>query len=179
MSDPISPVTVVASYDGSYEDVGFTLSAFSFVKAQWAIEPDKSAFSTTVSNHYFSTITIPTFLPSQLEGAFTAKTAGGNSSYPTFMNNPQYRLQVHPPPLAQRTAQVGKNSAKVSLRLVLEGARDIPLNAMLVWHGGSERVFECAATLPPHLLLLMHSTALSRTMYSQHPAHIAMVWRMP
>ncbi len=56
------------------------------------------------------------------------------------MNNPQYRLLVHPH--SNRAPQPGKSDLKIGLRLLIEGSRDLPLNLMLLWKGG-ERVLEC------------------------------------
>ena len=40
-------------------------------------------------------IVILVFFSTQIGGTITTKNAGGNPTYPSFMNNPQYRLVLH------------------------------------------------------------------------------------
>ncbi|KAK7691878.1 hypothetical protein QCA50_005282 [Cerrena zonata] len=111
-------ISVIASYDGDYDDVGFTLTALSSIPISWVRE-------STVLHH-----------TKRLTGAFTAKTAGGNPSYPSFMNNPQYRLRIPPGPMSQQRR-------KVHVEMTVESDRHIPVNAMIAWSKGN-RITELA-----------------------------------
>ena len=78
----------------------------------------------------------------QAEGTFTSKTAGGNTTYPTFMNNPQYKLRILPPAAlsagpSQRVP--ARPTEKAHVRAVVEGPRSVPMHVAIVWSGG-ERV---------------------------------------
>jgi calpain-7 len=75
---------------------------------------------------------------SQITNTFTSTNAGGNSTYPTFMNNPQYRLQVHPSTKGLANSRASNQNV---FNVVVRCGRDMPVNIMLVWSGGS-RVFE-------------------------------------
>jgi calpain-7 len=70
--------------------------------------------------------------PVQMQGTFTSKTGGGNSTYPTFMVNPQYEMIIRSPP--SRTATVGN---KASVTLNLQSKKDVPVNVAMVWSQGS------------------------------------------
>ncbi|CAL1711572.1 unnamed protein product [Somion occarium] len=73
----LSPeLLVVASYDGDYDDVGFTVTIYSSTSASWVRD--------AISLPYVK----------KIAGAFTNKTAGGNPTHPTFMLNPQYHLRI-------------------------------------------------------------------------------------
>lgn len=67
----------------------------------------------------------------QVEGSLTSKNSGGNSTYPSFMNNPQYHLRLR---------QADLPAGKADVRLVVEGPRDVPLNVLLVRSPSGERV---------------------------------------
>lgn len=59
------------------------------------------------------------------------------------MNNPQYRLRLHPEDHAGRARN--ERVRKGAVRLTVEGPRDVPLNVMLVWRSENEnreRVFQ-------------------------------------
>ncbi|KAH9889397.1 hypothetical protein C8Q73DRAFT_653542, partial [Cubamyces lactineus] len=112
------PLTLIASYEGERDDVGFTLTAYSNVKLSW-----------------MHSLANPPYAK-EIEGAFTHKSAGGNHTYPTYYLNPQYFLRVHP-----RTTQRGSRDAKADLFISLSGDRQIPMNVTLAWSQG-ERINE-------------------------------------
>ena len=116
-SDASSTISLNASYDGPFDDVGFTVTAYSRLTMRWDETPRKLPFDLRVS------------------GALTAKTSGGNYSLSTFMLNPQYRLRIPP-----ATTQQGP-SAKTRIEVALHAPRDVPVNATAIW-GRGERVFE-------------------------------------
>ncbi|CAE6350565.1 unnamed protein product, partial [Rhizoctonia solani] len=72
-----------------------------------------------------------------VKGNFTSKSAGGNASFPTFMNNPQYRVHIG-------DGATGGTRGRVLVKLTAEGARILPLNMKLVWSGG-KRVSDVVA----------------------------------
>ncbi|KAI6131262.1 hypothetical protein EDD17DRAFT_1466405, partial [Pisolithus thermaeus] len=116
-------LTVLACYDGPFDDVCFTVSVFcgSGLSIKWDEMMVKR----------------PTF-HLQVEGAFTTKNSGGNHSYPTYMLNPQWHLRI----LEQET--ISKAVSPVATVIVTaQGARDVPLNLTAVWSSG-ERVIEIA-----------------------------------
>lgn len=87
---------------------------------------------------------------SQVNGAFTSKTAGGNASLATFMNNPQYRVRIG----AGGSQDAGAGGrTRVPVKLTVEGARTLPLNVKLVWSGG-QRVSELVSP-NAHLTILL------------------------
>ncbi|KAI0669613.1 hypothetical protein C8Q78DRAFT_1070706 [Trametes maxima] len=113
-------LTYIASYEGERDDVGFTLTAYSHVKASWVQSPAKPMHTKDV------------------EGAFTHKSAGGNHTYPSYYLNPQYHLRVHP-----RLGQTPRDArdAKAHISLSLTSDRHIPVNLTLAWSRG-ERINE-------------------------------------
>jgi len=117
-SDTSSTISLNASYDGPFDDVGFTVTAYSRLTMRWDETPRKLPFDLRVS------------------GALTAKTSGGNYTLPTFMLNPQYRLRVPP-----ATTQLQAPSAKTRIEVALHAPRDVPVNATAIW-GRGERVFD-------------------------------------
>jgi hypothetical protein len=77
----------------------------------------------------------------QVSGRWTEKSSGGNHSLPTFMNNPQYRLELTPPPSTS-------SDAFVDLVVSVETEKEVPINVKLVrMHG--ERVFELVVACVP------------------------------
>ncbi|KAF8608405.1 cysteine proteinase [Ceratobasidium sp. AG-I] len=108
-------VSLVACREGSGPDTGYTLSIYSHASVE--IE------AVTHVLGYIKT----------LKGAFNNKTAGGNASLASFMNNPQYRVQIG----AGGSQNAGAGGRKrVPVKLTVEGARKLPLNVKLVWSGG-------------------------------------------
>ena len=116
-SDASGTISLNASYDGPFDDVGFTVTAYSCLTMRWDETPRKLPFDLRVS------------------GALTAKTSGGNHTLSTYMLNPQYRLRVPP-----STTQQGP-SATMRIEVALHAPRDVPVNATAIW-GRGERVFE-------------------------------------
>ncbi|EKM60408.1 uncharacterized protein PHACADRAFT_167770 [Phanerochaete carnosa HHB-10118-sp] len=119
VSDP--SLSLVASYDGPYDDVGFTVMVYSSFPVSWNTEMNVLAYSEKVA------------------GAFTSKNAGGNPSLPSFMVNPQYHLRIH----ADYTAPRAGRGKKVQIKLSLQGERRIPLNILAIWSQG-QRVTDFA-----------------------------------
>jgi calpain-7 len=77
----------------------------------------------------------------QVEGTLTSKNAGGNSTHPTFMVNPQYHLRIHPPKHATSPA-----ARKADVSLTMQIGRDVPVNIAVAWSQG-HRIFEYANLL--------------------------------
>ncbi|KAK0459294.1 uncharacterized protein EV420DRAFT_1677667 [Desarmillaria tabescens] len=117
-NQPSGTLVILASYDGKSQDVGFTLTVYA-----------RSAI--TVS--WDTNVPIPPFT-TEIDSSFTQKNAGGNSTFPTYMVNPQYHLQIHP------MAHI-RSKSKVSL--TMHTAKDLPVNITVVWSQG-QRVFELA-----------------------------------
>ncbi|KAK0183648.1 hypothetical protein F5146DRAFT_1085661 [Armillaria mellea] len=115
---PSGTLVILASYDGKSQDVGFTLTVYA-----------RSA----VTISWDTNVPIPPFT-AEIDSSFTQKNAGGNSTFPTYMVNPQYHLQIHP------MAQI-RSKSKVDL--IMHTAKDLPVNITVVWSQG-HRVFELA-----------------------------------
>ncbi|KAF7297900.1 Calpain catalytic domain-containing protein [Mycena chlorophos] len=111
-------LSIFASYDGPTPEVGFTLTVY-------APESATIAWDKHVQAPPFST---------KIEGSLVHKNAGGNSTHPTYMVNPQYHLRVHPP----KTPNAPK---KADVSLTMQMAREVPINVAVVWSQG-QRVFE-------------------------------------
>ncbi|KAJ8473861.1 hypothetical protein ONZ51_g7595 [Trametes cubensis] len=111
-------LTLVASYDGERDDVGFTLTAYSNAKLAWAHTPMNPPYTKDIG------------------GAFTHKSAGGNHTYPTYYLNPQYFFRIHP-----RTTHRDIRDTKADLSISVSGDRQIPMNVTLAWSQG-ERINE-------------------------------------
>ncbi|KAH9935228.1 uncharacterized protein BXZ73DRAFT_89556 [Epithele typhae] len=109
---PISPseqlITLVASYEGERDDVGFTLTVYANSRTMWVHAPQELLYS------------------KDIEGAFTQKTAGGNHTYPTYYLNPQYHLRVHPP----------RRPTSSSGRRATSHRPPRPVNMVLAWSQG-------------------------------------------
>jgi calpain-7 len=73
----------------------------------------------------------------KITGALNSTTAGGNSTFPTWMNNPQYKLHI--PPSSNEPEARAQAPAKFIVNL--RGARELPLNLTIAW-GEGERIFE-------------------------------------
>jgi calpain-7 len=114
--DASGTITLNVSYDGPFDDIGFTVTAYSGLTMRW----DETLR------------TLPFDL--KISGALTAKTSGGNYTLPTYMLNPQYRLRV---PAATQSGPPAKTRVEVSLH----APRNLPVNATVTW-GRGERVFE-------------------------------------
>ncbi|RPD57666.1 cysteine proteinase, partial [Lentinus tigrinus ALCF2SS1-6] len=113
IAGPEDIITLIASYEGEREDVGYTITLYSNYKA--TANPPKKLLYTK-----------------DIEGAFTQKTAGGNNTYPTYYLNPQYHLRVHPhTDVVTRTRDV-----KAQFAVAASADRHIPVNIMLAWSQG-------------------------------------------
>ena len=142
------PWTIVASYEGEREDVGFTLTAYSHRKASWVHAPTKLLYSKDVSHcSGLQKREVTHLLYTQVEGAFTQKTAGGNHTFPSYYLNPQYYLRVHP--RAATSARASRDT-KSALSVTVSTDRHIPANLMLAWSQGA-RINECVPQplIPP------------------------------
>jgi calpain-7 len=120
-SDASGMISLNLSYDGSFDDIGFTVTAYSGFGMEWDGPLRVLPFDLRIS------------------GTLTTKTSGGNYTLPTYMINPQYRLRV------PGTTQDGP-SVKTRVEISLHAPRDVPINAIITW-GRGERVFECAYPL--------------------------------
>ncbi|CAE6472096.1 unnamed protein product [Rhizoctonia solani] len=112
-------ISLIAARDGSGPEIGYTLSIYSHA----SIEVE----AITKILGYIKAV----------KGSFTSKSAGGNASLPTFMNNPQYRVRIS-------GGVAGGTRGRVPVKLVAEGARTLPLNVKLAWSGG-KRVSDVVA----------------------------------
>ncbi|KAH7907349.1 hypothetical protein BJ138DRAFT_1160375 [Hygrophoropsis aurantiaca] len=108
---------ILACYDGPFEDVCFTVTAYS---------PRAISWDTTLR---------PPAYTSKVDGILTSKNAGGNCTNPTYMVNPQYHLRIH---ADKQDAQRAGTQAGVVL--VAKGPRDMPLNITVVWSSGERTV---------------------------------------
>ncbi|SJK98157.1 uncharacterized protein ARMOST_01418 [Armillaria ostoyae] len=115
---PSGTLVILASYDGKSQDVGFTLTVYA-----------RSA----VTISWDTNVPIPPFT-TEIDSSFTQKNAGGNSTFPTYMVNPQYHLQIHP---------MAHIRSKSKVNLTMHTAKDLPANITVVWSQG-HRVFELA-----------------------------------
>ncbi|KAJ7350713.1 hypothetical protein DFH08DRAFT_115762 [Mycena albidolilacea] len=115
-------LSVFAAYDGHAAEVGFTLSIYAPATA-------KIAWDESVPTPPFT---------SKVEGALTSKNAGGNSTHPTFMVNPQYHLRIHP---AKHSAGLAVRKADVALSMQI--GREVPVSIAVAWSQGT-RLFELA-----------------------------------
>ncbi|KAI0338367.1 cysteine proteinase [Trametopsis cervina] len=104
---------IAASYDGAYDDVGFTLTVYSSAAISWSSAPPVLPYNQKTS------------------GILSSKNSGGNPTLPTFMLNPQYHLRIHP----DRSLMQG-STAKSRLSINLTGERHVPFNVSLVWSAG-------------------------------------------
>ncbi|KAG5646200.1 hypothetical protein DXG03_004026 [Asterophora parasitica] len=121
-SQPSGVLSIFTSYDGDAMEVGFTLTAYA---------------SSDFDLSWDETIPTPPYTK-KIDGVLTSKNAGGNCMYPTFMQNPQYHLRVHPQRLALQGGLV-----KSSVALTMQTSRDIPVNVSLAYSQGG-RIDELA-----------------------------------
>ncbi|KAG1725441.1 hypothetical protein EDB19DRAFT_1897772 [Suillus lakei] len=134
-------LSLLACYDGQFEEVGFTVTAF-------------AASSDVVLS--WDTRVPPARLDGQIEGALTNRTAGGNCTHPTYMVNPQYHLRVHSASTStsidkrpststgidkRPSTSVDIQNNKTQVTLTAQSTRDISLNVTAVWSQG-ERISE-------------------------------------
>ncbi|KAF9029355.1 cysteine proteinase [Hymenopellis radicata] len=113
-NQPNGILSMLASYDGVCQSVGFTLTIYA---------------SPTVDVVWETDVVTPPFT-SEIESQWTHKSAGGNPEYPTFMVNPQYRLRVH-----------GQPRSKIKVCLTIQTVKDLPVNITVLWSQG-DRVFD-------------------------------------
>ncbi|KAI6115989.1 hypothetical protein F5141DRAFT_1201863 [Pisolithus sp. B1] len=142
-------LTVLACYDGPFDDVCFTVSVFcgSGLSIKW--DENAGVGGIGVKGHSM-----------KVEGAFTTKNSGGNHSYSTYMLNPQWHLRILEQETIRRAVSpaVGTSSSratgmeqglsespkdKATVIMTAQGPRDVPLNLTAVWSTG-ERVIEIA-----------------------------------
>ncbi|GAB1523208.1 cysteine protease [Rhizoctonia solani] len=128
-------ISLIAARDGSGPETGYTLSIYSHAKIEIEAITKVLGYIKTVS---LIELVFANFLDLvQAKGNFTSKSAGGNASLPTFMNNPQYRVRIG-------NGTEGGSRGRVPVKLTVEGARTLPLNMKLVWSGG-KRVSDVVA----------------------------------
>ncbi|PWN53961.1 hypothetical protein IE53DRAFT_383488 [Violaceomyces palustris] len=111
--------TVVVSRHGPNKDVGYTLSAYSSCQLTLHELPRAHPYRERVT------------------GAWSGRSAGGNITYPTFMHNPQFKINI-PPPSAAPAANLNAST----ILLLLESSKELPVQVSLVWSGG-ERISTC------------------------------------
>ncbi|KAJ7736872.1 hypothetical protein B0H16DRAFT_1572895 [Mycena metata] len=114
-------LSVFAAYDGQAAEVGFTLSVY-------APSTAKIAWNENVAPPPFT---------SKVDGTLTSKNAGGNTTHPTFMINPQYHLCIHPP----KHTIPGLAMHKADVAMTMQIGRDVPVNIAVAWSQGG-RIFD-------------------------------------
>ncbi|KAG1772088.1 hypothetical protein EDD22DRAFT_1021042, partial [Suillus occidentalis] len=117
-------LSLLACYDGQFDQVGFTVTAFAYpsdVVVSWDMRVPPARYM------------------QKIDGVLTNKTAGGNCTHPTYMVNPQYHLRVHNAGTST-SASIDKRN-KTQVILTARSTRDISLNVTVVWSQG-ERISE-------------------------------------
>jgi calpain-7 len=117
-SNASGTISLNLSYDGPFDGIGFTVTAYSGLGMRWDGPLRALPFDHRIS------------------GTLTSKTSGGNYTLPTYMINPQYCLRV---PATTQDGPSGKTRVKASLH----APRDLPINMVVTW-GRGKRVFEWA-----------------------------------
>ncbi|KAI9568796.1 hypothetical protein HD554DRAFT_2021606, partial [Boletus coccyginus] len=116
-------LSILASYDGPFDDVFFTVNVFcgADVKVRWD-EDARIGDSMSSRGGGFSV---------KVDGALTTKNAGGNHTHPTYMLNPQWHFRIH-------DQNAGSNGRGILSFVVLSarGPREVPLNVTVVWSSG-------------------------------------------
>jgi calpain-7 len=138
-------LSILASYDGPFEEVGYTVNVYASTSISWDKTVPKAPFTQKVSSQLLSgriiTCLLPVHFP-QEGGILTSKNAGGNCTYPTYMVNPQYHMRICPENgRAVLEPNSGRAELKASVVLTCQASREIPLNVTLVWSQG-ERIVE-------------------------------------
>ncbi|KIK39167.1 hypothetical protein CY34DRAFT_770204 [Suillus luteus UH-Slu-Lm8-n1] len=117
-------LSLLACYDGQFDQVGFTVTAFAYpsdVVVSWDMRVPPARYM------------------QKIDGVLTNKTAGGNCTHPTYMVNPQYHLRVHNASTSTSASTDKRNKTQVIL--TAQSTRDISLNVTAVWSQG-ERISE-------------------------------------
>ncbi|KAF8841696.1 cysteine proteinase [Paxillus ammoniavirescens] len=115
-------LSILASYDGPFDDVFFSVNVCcgAGVKVRW---DEDAGIGDSIGG---------------AEGTLNSKNAGGNHTHPTYMLNPQWHLRIHD------LGEMGRaEREKASVILSAHGPREVPLNVTGVWSSG-ERVVELA-----------------------------------
>ncbi|EKM75828.1 hypothetical protein AGABI1DRAFT_102686 [Agaricus bisporus var. burnettii JB137-S8] len=114
-------VAVTASYEGDKDarEIGFSVVVYSGGSVQVAWDENTNT---------------PPYM-TRVDGTLTTKNSGGNSTYPTFMVNPQYHLRIHP----STNSSARGTSKKSRTRVLLKAGKDIPANAVIVWSKGDRK----------------------------------------
>ncbi|GJJ08430.1 hypothetical protein Clacol_002646 [Clathrus columnatus] len=116
-------ITVISSLEKGDVDMRYTIAVYSDVEV--AAEPSGQI------GPYSKTVGLPIF--KEANPSLPRRTSGGNHTYPTFMNNPQYRLTIHPKGSIN-------NNAPTSLYFSVQGSKDLALNVKIAWSGGERLV---------------------------------------
>jgi len=116
-SNASGTISLNVSYDGPFDGIGFTVTAYSGLGMRWDGPLRALPFDHRIS------------------GTLTSKTSGGNYTLPTYMINPQYCLHV------PATTQDGPSGGKTRVKASLHTSRDLPINVVVTW-GRGKRVFE-------------------------------------
>ncbi|KII95574.1 hypothetical protein PLICRDRAFT_34480 [Plicaturopsis crispa FD-325 SS-3] len=132
-------ISVTASYDGPYDDVGYTITAY-------------SASANIAWSRNLDDLRMP--FKTKVRALLTGKNSGGNATFPSYMMNPQYHLRVlaeagQGPKVRESLVEKGNTRGTGSFRkakvqevaFTLQGPRDVPLNVTVVYSQG-ERVNE-------------------------------------
>lgn len=133
-------VVVTASYEGDKDakEIGFSVVVYSgdSVQVTWDESISPPPYSTKVRARSFLSSFDDLDLLLQVEGVLTNKNSGGNSTYPTFMVNPQYHLRIYPP---TKSSSAGGAARKSKTKVLLRAGKDAPVNTVVVWSKGDRK----------------------------------------
>lgn len=130
-------MTIMASLEGADTDIRYTITVLSHVQFEMENQPQRGSHSKTVFPPKIIVAMIAVLSRLQVTGALTSRSSGGNHTYPTFMTNPQYRLQLRP----NLTGEGSNENDRTPVFISAKGPRDLPLNVKVIWSNG-QRVTE-------------------------------------
>ncbi len=110
------------------------------------------AFAPSLTHLSLERISLSLPFTQSTSGSLTKRNSGGHPGWPSWMNNPQYRMMIAPQPRGNQAAMI---------HVVLSGEKEIPWHVMLLW-GQGEIVFKRAPLLPHHQTLI--SVSLTQDM---------------
>lgn len=124
--------------EGALADVRYTLTILS--DAEIALEPrsQRGFYPKTAGLHFYGTFPSNFNFPIQVTGNLSIRSSGGNHTYPTFMNNPQYKLNIRP----AASGEGSDPNVRAPFIVSAKGPRDLPLNVKIVWSSSGTRVTE-------------------------------------
>ncbi|KAF8523246.1 cysteine proteinase [Gautieria morchelliformis] len=112
-------MSIITSLEGSDTDVRYTITVLSHGEV-------------VIENRSYNAVHSKT-----VTGSLTSRSSGGNHTYPTFMTNPQYRLQLRP----NLTGEGSNENDRTQVCISVKGPKELPLNVKIIWSNG-QRVTE-------------------------------------